>query len=102
TPAPPGGAVRVTLNEMSSGYGRQALQFVQCENHGTVHHAVNQDTMLLGVDVRRYVTVRIVVMERGWSDVPDHILKRSQCPKERTAEFPVWVMVEGADAADAS
>ena len=71
-----GVAIGIALEEMSSGYRRQAIDVLHGENHRTVHHAVNQETMLLGVDVRRRVTVGIVVMERGRRDDPDQILNR--------------------------
>lgn len=57
--------------------------------------------MFLGIDIRGDVTVRIIIMKRSGRDDPDYILKWSKRPKEWPAEFPVWAVVEGADAANA-
>ncbi len=52
-----------------------------------VHHPVDQQAMLLGINVRRQVAVRIGVMKRRRRDVPHHILKRSHRAKKKAGSF---------------
>src|SRR5205823_14756565 len=72
---------------MNAGYGRKALQLFQSELQRAVHHAVKQEAIVAGFDVRNNrATVRTHKVERGWRDDPDGILKRSQYVK-REAEL---------------
>ena len=65
------------LDEMKAGDGREALQVLHGEGQRTVHHAVDHETMLPRIDVREEgATSRRHVVERGWRDHPDRILKR--------------------------
>ena len=62
---------------MKAGDGREALQVLHGEGQRTVHHAVDHETMLPGIDVRNEgATGRRHVVERGWRDHPHRILKR--------------------------
>src|ERR1022692_3927965 len=69
-------AVSSALQEMNFGYGREALQIVHSEDQGTVHHAVDQESVLLGIDVREMFLTQHQKMERGRRDCSDRILKR--------------------------
>src|SRR6202034_4253220 len=46
------GAAPSALEEMNPGCGREPLQLLHGENQRTVHHAVDHEAMLLGVDIR--------------------------------------------------
>ena len=64
---------------MKAGDGREALQVLHGEGQRTVHHAVDHQTMLPGIDVRDEATTgRRHVVERGRRDHPDRILKRAR------------------------
>ena len=69
--------VCLALEVINPGYERKALQLLQGEDQGAVHHAMDHQTMLLRVDVRRFITVRRDPMKRGRCDDPYGILKRS-------------------------
>src|ERR1017187_713094 len=74
-------AVSSALQEMNFGYGREALQFVHSEDQGTVHHAMDQESVLLGINVREmFLTQHQEMVSRG-RDGSDRILKRSQISK---------------------
>src|SRR6266478_293351 len=75
------GAVPMALDEMKSRYGRQAFQFVHGEYQRAVDHAVDQQTMLLRIDVRRLETVRNDKVERCRCDHPHLILEWGPKPK---------------------
>ena len=67
------------LDEMQAGDGREALQVLHGENQRTVHHAVDHEPMLAGIDVRDVgATGRPHEVERGWRDHPHRILKRAR------------------------
>src|SRR5262245_57092794 len=62
---------------MKPGHGREALQILHGEGKRTVHHPVDQETMLLGLDLRDVGTTRRPhEVERGWCDHAHRILKR--------------------------
>ncbi len=66
-----------TLDEMQAGDGGQALQVLHREGQRTVHHPVDQETMLPRIDLRDVGTTgRPHEVERGWRDHPHRILKR--------------------------
>ena len=72
------------LDEMKAGDGREALQVVHGERQRTVHQAVDHQTVLPGIDVREEgATGRRQVVERGWRDHPDRILKRRRHVKRQ-------------------
>ena len=49
----------------------------------TVHHAVDHETVLRGIDVRNEgAPGRPDIVERGWRDHPHRILKRSRYMKD--------------------
>ena len=62
---------------MQARDGRQALQVLHRERQGTVHHAMDRERVLPGIDVRQEgATGRRPVMKRRWGDHADGILKR--------------------------
>jgi hypothetical protein len=64
---------------MKAGDGREALQVLHGENQRTIHHAVDHETMLTGIDVRdEGATSRPHEVERGWRNHPHRILKRAR------------------------
>ena len=72
---------------MDAGYVRETLQLVHGENQRPVHHPVDHETMLPGVDVgNKGAAVCRRIVERRWRDNPDRILKRGQDVK-REPEF---------------
>src|SRR5436305_14376264 len=72
------------LEKMNAGYVGEALQLVHGESQRAIHHAVDHETMLPGIDIRnKCATVRSHVVERGWRDNTDRILKRSQHMKRK-------------------
>ena len=72
-----------TLDEMKAGHGREALQILHGEGQRTVHHPVDHETMLPGIDVRdEGTTGRPHEVERGWCDHPHRILKRRRHMKD--------------------
>ena len=72
------------LEKMNAGYGREALQLLHGERQRTVHHSVDHETMLLGIDVRNVeATVGRHIMERGWRDTPYRLPKRSHYVKRK-------------------
>src|SRR6266851_6900123 len=72
------------LQKVNAGYGRQALQLLHGENQRTVHHPVDHETMLLGIDVRNVeATVGSHIMERGWRNNPYRLRKRSHDVKRK-------------------
>src|SRR5438105_12543374 len=80
-------AVSQTLEKMNAGYRRKALQLFQSELQRAVHHAVKQEAIVAGFDVRNNrAAVCAHKVARGWRDNPDRILKRSQHVK-REAEL---------------
>ncbi len=67
------------LDEMNARHGRKPFQVLDGERQRTVHQAVNHETVLLGIDVREEcATGRPHVVERGWRDHPDRVLKRGR------------------------
>jgi hypothetical protein len=42
---------------MKPRYRREALQILQSENQRAVHHPVDQEAMLAGIDIRRLLAV---------------------------------------------
>src|SRR5712691_2352513 len=72
------------LEKMNAGYRREALQLVHGENQRTVHHPVNHQTMLLGIDVRNVkAAVGSHIMERGRRNNPYRLRKRSHYMKRK-------------------
>src|SRR5262245_43083066 len=68
---------------MKAGHGREALQILHGESQRTVHHPVDQETMLLGIDLRNVGTTgRPHEVERGWCDYAYRILKRRRHMKD--------------------
>ena len=62
---------------MQARDGRQALQVLHRERQGAVHHAMDRERVLPGIDVRQEgATRRRPVMKRRWGDHADGILKR--------------------------
>src|ERR1019366_4476828 len=77
-PARPGG-VSVALEHMDAGDGREALQLIECESQRTIHQAVDEQTMLPGVDARREVMeADLIEVEPRRRNDPHLILKRIQ------------------------
>src|ERR1700687_4106691 len=69
---------------MNAGYEREALQLLHRESQRAVHHAMDHETMLPGIDLRNNgATVGTNKMERGWRDNPYLILKRTQYVKRK-------------------
>ena len=65
------------LDEMQPGDGRKALQVGHGEGQGPIHQAVNQQSVLRGIDVRHVGAFgRRHIVERRWRDVADRILQR--------------------------
>ena len=76
--------VSQALEKMNAGYGGKALQLFQGELQRPVHHAVNQEAILTGIDVRNNsATMSAHKVERGWRDDAYRILKRSQYVKRK-------------------
>ena len=71
-------AVSRALQEVNSGYRREALYFLHGEDRGAVHHAVNHEPVLAGINIRDMIIVHNNEMVRGRRDDSDRILKRSQ------------------------
>src|SRR5258708_38096986 len=72
------------LEKMNAGYRREALQLVHREGQRTVHHPVDDETMLLGIDVRNIeAAVGSHIMERGWRNNPYRLVKRSHDVKRK-------------------
>src|SRR5262249_57861850 len=62
---------------MKAGHGREALQILHSEGQRTVHHPMDQETMLLGIDLRDVGTTRRPhEVEGRWCDHAHRILKR--------------------------
>ncbi len=73
------GTVSQALDEVNARYGREALQLVQRELGRAVHHAVKQQTILLGIDIRHdRAAVGAHEMERRRRDAAYGVLKRRQ------------------------
>src|ERR1700746_2141334 len=71
------------LEKMNAGYRREALQLLYSEGQRTVHHPVDHETMLLGIDLRDVGTTgRPHEVERGWCDHAHRILKRRRHMKD--------------------
>src|SRR5229473_414961 len=73
------------LEKMNASYRREALQLVHGENQRTVHHPVDHETMLLGIDVRNVeAAVGSHIVERGWRNNPYRLGKRSHYVKRKS------------------
>ena len=72
-----GRAVCVALQEINPGDGRQSLQLLHGETQRPIHHAVDREAMLLGIDVGQAGGMGLHEMERGRCDDSHRILKRS-------------------------
>src|SRR5450759_226834 len=81
-------AVSRALQEMNSGYSREALQFLHGKDQGTVHHAVNQEPVLPGINVGESITVLNRIVERSRCDDSDRILQRSQISQSHEVQWP--------------
>src|SRR5712664_2401798 len=72
------------LEKMNAGYRREALQLVHRESQRTVHHPMDHETMLFGIDVQDVeAAVRSHIMERGWRNNPYRLVKRSHYVKRK-------------------
>src|SRR6266699_5267938 len=72
------------LEKMNAGYRREALQLVHRESQGTVHHPVDHEAMLFGIDLRNVeTTVGSHIMERGWRNNPYRLIQRSHYVKRK-------------------
>ncbi len=69
-------AVRMALQEMNPGHGRQALEIVHAETHGTIHQAVDREAMLLRIDLGEVGGVLLHEVKLGRSDDSPVVLKR--------------------------
>jgi len=68
---------------MKTRDGGQALQVLHRERQRTVHHAVDHETVVLRIDIRQEGATRCrPVVERGWRDHSDLILKRARHMKD--------------------
>src|SRR6185503_7730391 len=78
---------------MTPEVGRQVVQLVQCEIQRTIHQAVDQEAILLGIGVRQR-RVATDEVDRGRCDDSRHILKRRLLTpaKIRLALAP-WLLV---------
>src|SRR5882762_9036916 len=70
-------AVRMALQEMNPGHGRQALEIVHAETHRTIHQAVDREAMLLRIDLGEVGGVLLHEMQLGRRDDSPIVLKRS-------------------------
>src|SRR5258708_3095449 len=67
----------MALDEMSAGYGRQALEIVHGETQRTIHQAVDCEAMLRRIDVGQVGGVLLHEVEPGRRDDSGIILQRS-------------------------
>src|SRR6185312_3713856 len=89
-------AVSNALQKMHAGYGRETLYLVHGEYQRPVHHAVNHETMLPGIDLRnKGASVGGHIMERGRRDHPYRILKRSNHMKHQPKGIGRWSSLGG-------
>src|SRR5262249_24449909 len=72
-----GRAVGMALEEMHSGYRRQALELVHAEAQRTINQAVNREAMFLGIDLGKVRRVVLDEMEPGRCDDSRIVLIRS-------------------------
>jgi len=70
-------AVRMALQEMNPGHGRQALEIVHAETQRTIHQAVDREAMLLRIDLGEVGGVLLHEVEVGRRDDSPIIVKRS-------------------------
>src|ERR1700722_18313177 len=86
-------AVSCALDKMNARHGRKALQFFHGELQRTIHHPMDQESMLPGIDVRNYgAAVSADKMERGRCDNPHRILEWTQhmkCKPEHVRRRPL-------------
>ena len=80
-------AVGVELKEVHPRYRGQAFYFIQREAERTVHHAVHQPTMLLGIDSDAVDVVHQEVESRRRDD-PVQILRR--CHQRGISDGGAW------------
>src|SRR5216683_3395530 len=71
-------AVSGALDEMDTGNGWQALQFIHREDERPVHNAMDHEAVLAGINVRKASTAPRHEMESGRRDDSRRILKRRQ------------------------
>src|SRR5258708_11289136 len=71
-----GRAVRVALDEMNPGYGRQLFQVRHGETQGAVHHAVDGEAMFVRIELGKLGGVLLHEMDRGRRDDARIVLKR--------------------------
>ena len=73
--------------KMRAGYRRKSLQLFEGELQWMIHHAMDQEPIFLGIDIRNNgAAVSTHKMERGGRDDAHRILKRTQHMK-RHAEI---------------
>src|SRR6266568_2431832 len=70
-------AVRMALQEMNPGHGRQALEIVHAETQRTIHQSVDREAMLLRIDLGEVGGVLLHEVEMRRCDDSAVILKRS-------------------------
>jgi hypothetical protein len=70
---------------MKARHGREAFQILHREGQRTLHHPVDHETMLPGINLRNVGTTgRPDEVERGRCDHADRILKRRRHVKDET------------------
>ncbi len=67
----------MALKEVNPSHGRQPLEIVHAEIQGTIHHAVDRESMLLRIDIGEVGGVLLHEVERGRCNDSHIILKRS-------------------------
>ena len=77
-------AVGIALEEMDARYRGHSLQLVERELEGTIHHTVQQQTMLLRIEIGDPLDVIHQKVKTGRRDDPVEILKR--CHQRRVSE----------------
>ena len=79
------------LDEMDAGDRGEPLQVLHGEGQRTVHHAVNHQAVLAGIDVRKKRSAGCPhVVERGRCDHPDRILQRGRHVKREPPGVGRW------------
>src|SRR5262245_43495599 len=90
--------IRIAFQKIDPRNGWQTLQLIHRISQRTVHHAMDQETMLLRIDIRNALHVVHQEMEAGWSDDSIQILKRSCqrriCGHSGLSKRPSYCVVE--------
>src|SRR5262245_38809809 len=72
-----GRAVGMALEEVNAGYGRQPLEILHPETQGTIHQAVNRETMCLRIDLGEVGGMLLHEVQVSGCDDSPVILERS-------------------------